>query len=502
MTDRRDLLRFINLAQPSLGAQVLYATDDYFAEKEGLLKPELPVFIADKFTDHGKWMDGWESRRRRTPGYDHCIIRICRGKIYGIDVDTSHFTGNYPEYASVDACDCKSEPDDSTVWNEIVAKSPLKGDSSNVFFVESNRNWSHLRLNIYPDGGVARLRVYGEVHKDWAQVGENEETDFASMRNGGVAVACSDMHFGDMWNLLKPGRAINMGDGWETRRRRGEGYDWAIIKLGHPSVVRRIEIDTLHFKGNYPARCAVRGTFAPGASEEYLTENMSHWKTLLPEAAINADKRHIFDQNINNIGDITHLKLDIYPDGGVGRFRAFGTKSLSFSRALKPELLTAEKFRMYGEVIETAGCSFREINHGYADRYENLARLDVTDGGSPALSVFKARPLPMPICITKMERHPDASQAFIPRGNGRFLIAVAKPSEEFNPDDLRVFMTNGKQGVNYARGVWHHFLMVLWEEQEFIVIDRSEPDVNTHEIELGTPYPIIDELALAQLEQD
>ena len=501
MSDRQNLLRFINLAQPSLGADVLYATDDFFAEKEGLLKPESPVFIDDKFTERGKWMDGWESRRRRTPGYDHCIIRICRGKIYGIDIDTSHFTGNYPEHASIDACDCELDPDDSTVWKEIVPKSPLKGDSNNVFFVESDQNWSHLRLNIYPDGGVARLRVYGEVHKDWSHIGSEEETDLASMRNGGVAVACSDMHFGDMWNLLKPGRAINMGDGWETARRRDEGYDWAIMQLGHPGRVRRIEVDTLHFKGNYPARCTVRGTFAPGASEEYLTENSDHWKTLLSEADLNADRNHVFEHEINDVGDITHVKLDIFPDGGVGRLRMFGTKSLSFSKALKPELLTAERFKMYGEVIETDGNPFREINHGYADRYENLARLDVTDGGNPALSVFKARPLPMPICITKMERHPNASQAFIPRGNGRFLIAVAKSSEVFNLNDLRVFVTNGRQGINYARGVWHHFLMVLWEEQEFIVIDRSEPDANTQEIELGTPYPIIDELALTRLKR-
>lgn len=501
MDDRRNLLRFVNLAQPSLGAQVLYATDDFFADKERLLRPQTPVFIEDKFTDRGKWMDGWESRRRRTPGHDHCIIRICRGKIFGIDIDTSHFTGNYPEQASIDACDSPHDPDESTDWSEIVPRSPLKGDSANVFFVDYNHNWSHLRLNIYPDGGVARLRVYGEVHHDWSRVGDDVSTDFAAMHNGGVAVACSDMHFGDMWNLIKPGRAINMGDGWETRRRRGEGHDWAIIQLGHPATVRQIEIDTLHFKGNFPARCAVRGTFAPGASEEYLTERFDNWKSLLCNVPLGADRNHTCEKEIKEIGDITHVRLDIYPDGGVGRLRVFGTKSSAFSRALKPELLTADKFRPYGDVIETDSVAFREINHGYADRYEDLASLDVTDGGCPALSVFKARPLPMPICISKMERHPNSSQAFIPRGNGRFLIAVAKPSERFNSEELRVFVTNGRQGVNYARGVWHHFLMVLREEQEFIVIDRSDPDNNTQEIELAKPYPIIDELALTQLEQ-
>ena len=501
MTDRQNLLRLINLAQPRLGAQVIHATDEFFAEKERLLYPQDPVFIADKFTDRGKWMDGWESRRRRTPGHDHCIVRICRGRIFGLDIDTTHFTGNYPEEASVDVCDSFEDPDHKTVWHEVVPRSKLEGDSSNVFFVDSVEKWSHLRLNIYPDGGVARLRVYGEVHKDWAIVADDEQIDLAAMENGGVAVACSDMHFGDMWNLLSPGRAANMGDGWETSRRRGDGYDWAIIQLGHPGEVTRLEIDTLHFKGNYPARCAVRGTYASGSAEEYLVENEQHWTTLLPETETNANQNHVFINEIKNIGYITHVKLDIYPDGGVGRLRVIGRKSKLVSKILTPESLTADSFREYGEVIETDNRESRQINQGYADRYENLAELDVSDGGRPALSIFKARPLPFPINIKKMERHPNASQAFIPRGSGRFLVAVARPSDEFDPDELRVFVTNGRQGVNYARGVWHHFLMVLWEEQEFVVIDRSNPDENTQEIELDAPYPIIDELALTQLEQ-
>ena len=502
MPDRKNLQGFINLAQPRLGAAVLYATDDFFAEKEGLLKPEDPVFIEGKFTERGKWMDGWESRRKREPGHDYCIIRICRGKIYGVDVDTSHFTGNYPEHMSIDVCDSESDPDESTEWTEVVVKSPLQGDSSNIFQVDSDQNWNHVRLNIYPDGGVARLKVYGEVHKDWEHFAVDHIENLISMQNGGVAVACSDMHFGDMWNLISPGKPINMGDGWETRRRRGDGYDWAIIKLGHPGRVSRIEIDTAHFKGNYPARCAVRGTFAPGASVQSLTDSSATWQTLLQETDTKPDYMHSYEIDINGIGDITHVKLDIYPDGGVGRFRTYGIRSASQNHILVPEQLTAEKFKPFGEVIETDNRGSRQINSGYADRYEDLAQLDVSDGGHPALSIFRARPLPTPIQISKMECHPNSSQAFIPRGAGRFLIAVAPPSAEFNSDELRVFVTNGSQGVNYARGVWHHFLMVLEEEQDFIVIDRSNPDANTREIELTSPYPIIDDSALTRLEHD
>ena len=499
MTDLQDLERYVNLAQPRLGAEVLFATDDFFAEKEGLLKPQPPVFVVGEFTDRGKWMDGWESRRRRSLGHDYCIIKICRGKIYGVDIDTSYFTGNYPEQAMIEACDTQSDPDDSTVWQELIPKSSLQGDAHNVFDVASTVNWSYLRLNIYPDGGVARLRVYGVVHRDWSNVKKQELVDLAAVRNGGIAVACSDMHYGSMWNLLNPDKADNMGDGWETGRRRGEGHDWVVVQLGHPGLVKKIEVDTLHFKGNYPAMCAVRGIFAPGAQIEHLIDSNTSWRTLLNKATTQADTNHTFSNEINHIEAVSHVKLEIYPDGGVSRLRVFGTISDPHLISLVPEPLTQESFQPYGDVIEIENRSFRKINQSYADRYENLASLDLVEGGTPALSIFKSRPIELPFSITRMEHHPCASQAFVPIGDGKFLIAVAKRSKEFNVNDLRLFVTNGKQGVNYKRGVWHHFLLALDDEQEFIVIDRSNPDENTNEIELESPYPIIDKFALSRI---
>ncbi len=316
----------VDLATPRLGGKVLYSTDDFFAEASGLIDPKEPVFIEGKFTEHGKWMDGWESRRKRVPGHDHCILRICRGSISTINIDTSHFTGNFPESASVEACDSDGDPDDaSTQWIELVPKTELVGDSHNLFEITSKRAWTHLRLHIYPDGGVARLRVYGEVYKNWNLVKSDEQIDLLAMENGGVAIACSDMHFGEAQNLTAPGRGINMGDGWETTRRRGPGHDWAILRLGKPGNIQKVQIDTLHFKGNYPARCAIKGVYTPNATVEELTSQGLDWKTIIPETPVGADQLHDYVSEVQTIGKISHVKLEMHPDGGVGRLRVFGT---------------------------------------------------------------------------------------------------------------------------------------------------------------------------------
>lgn len=316
----------MNLAQRTLGAEVLSATDDFFAEKENLLNPAPPVFIEGKFTDRGKWMDGWESRRRRQPGHDHCVVRLCRGSVRVIHIDTTHFTGNFPEQAMVEACDSASDPDNSNVWTTIIPRSVLNGDSNNIFTVESDRIWSHVRLNIYPDGGVARLRIFGRVHKDWDQVPPSQVLDLAAVENGGVALACSDMHFGAMSNLLNPRRADNMGDGWETARRRGPGHDWVIIELGTAGTVKRIVVDTLHFKGNYPASCTIKAAYAPAARLDDLTADGQEWQVLLDNTELSADKVHSYTNSINDVGVVSHVKMEIFPDGGVSRLRIFGTR--------------------------------------------------------------------------------------------------------------------------------------------------------------------------------
>jgi allantoicase len=318
-----EFTELIDLAAEKLGGAVLVANDDFFASKDNLLKPGAPVFIEGKYTDRGKWMDGWESRRRRTPGHDWCIVRLgLSGIVRGVIVDTSYFRGNYPEQCSIEVCAVDGQPavDELTKaqWVELLGVSQLKGDSQNLFPLDSNERVTHLRLNIFPDGGVARLRVFGEVVPDWIKMKMRGEVDLAAVENGGLVLSCSDMFFGHRHNLIMPGRALNMSDGWETKRRRGPGHDWVIIKLGRPGKVERLVIDTSWFKGNYPESCSLEAASVVDDPEK------AEWKPLLERTKLQAHTRHSFQEELQPVGTISHLRFNIYPDGGVSRLRVFG----------------------------------------------------------------------------------------------------------------------------------------------------------------------------------
>lgn len=308
MTDFREL---VDLASERLGGKAVEANDEFFAPKENLLKATRPLFREGEYTEHGKWMDGWETRRRREPGHDWCVVRLgLPGVVRGIVVDTAHFTGNFPEACSIEASEEPAGP-----WREILPRSPLAGDAENLFPVEDERRVTHVRLNIFPDGGVARLRVYGTVLPDWEKVTrEGGNVDLVAIENGGLVLAASDMFFGSRHNLILPGRGRNMGDGWETKRRRGPGHDWAIVRFGTAGTVRRAEVDTAHFKGNAPGSCSI----------EVANAAAGPWREMLPETKLSPDSLHRFEQELRPVGEATHARLNIFPDGGVSRLRLFG----------------------------------------------------------------------------------------------------------------------------------------------------------------------------------
>jgi allantoicase len=320
-----------DLASARVGGRALAASDEFFAPKSNLVRPAPAIFIPDRFTDRGKWMDGWESRRRRTHGHDWCVVRLgMRGRVRGVNVNTAFFTGNFPSHCSIDAIDTDRAVTrplagrEGAPWTRILERTTLRGDSDNFIAIASDAPWTHVRLNIYPDGGVARLRVYGDVVVDWAKaVGKRRLVDLAAIEHGGLVLAASDMHYGAKDNIIMPGRAVNMGDGWETRRRRGPGHDWLILRLGAPAHVRKVEIDTNHFKGNYPDRASVEGTYLPDGNRSGLES--ATWVQLLPQKKLRAHHRHFFARQLLDIGVVSHLRLNIFPDGGVSRFRAYGT---------------------------------------------------------------------------------------------------------------------------------------------------------------------------------
>jgi allantoicase len=325
-----DFTELIDLAAERLGAAVLLANDDFFAPKERLLLAAEPVYVPGKYTDRGKWMDGWETRRRREPGFDWCIVRLgVPGRIRGALVDTSHFKGNYPEHCSIEVASVEGYPDPAELgggrvgWTEILPPSPLRGNAQNPFAIAEAPRCTHARLCIYPDGGVARLRLFGDVLPDWTRLGvAGGDLDLAAVEHGGLVVRCSDMFFGSRQNLIMPGRATDMRDGWETRRRRGPGHDWAIVRLGTAGVLRRAEVDTAWFKGNAPAACALEGCHAPEAAAEALEAH--DWFTLLPRTPLQPHTRHLFDLTPERPEPATHVRLSIFPDGGVSRLRLHG----------------------------------------------------------------------------------------------------------------------------------------------------------------------------------
>lgn len=328
-----DFTELIDLASEKLGGAVIVANDDFFAPKENLLKASSPIFVDGKYTDRGKWMDGWESRRRRTPGFDWCIIRLgLPGIILGVIVDTSFFRGNYPEHCSLEATTIDGLPTeeeltaDSVNWVQLLPQLPLAGDSQNSFPIEYDQRVTHLRFKIYPDGGVARLRVYGEVAPDWDKLRRvGGYVDLAAVENGALVLSCSDMFFGHRHNLIMPGRAINMSDGWETKRRRGPGHDWVIIKLAAPGQLHQVEIDTSHFKGNFPESCSLEACNAEGLEADNLTDISVPWNNVLARTKLQAHTRHYFDQELLDAGIVSHLRFNIFPDGGVSRLRVYGS---------------------------------------------------------------------------------------------------------------------------------------------------------------------------------
>jgi len=317
--------RYLNLADERLGAKVYFATDDFFAPKERMILSTAPVFIPGKYDENGKWMDGWESRRKRTAGHDYALLSLEHaGRVYGVNIDTTHFTGNNAPKASIDACHSNDLPDENTVWQTVLSPSKLKADSNNYFPIQNNNSFNFFRLNIYPDGGVARLRLYGHVDKSPAEFDATNPVDLIAAINGGRPVAASDEHYGIVANLIAPGKGINMGDGWETARRRSGGHDWAIIALCHPGIVEKVHIDTAYFKGNYPEYANIKYlSLAPGETEEGL-ECHPDWRPLIDRADLSADNLHDFLVPEKNQNRCTHLRLNIHPDGGISRFRAFG----------------------------------------------------------------------------------------------------------------------------------------------------------------------------------
>ncbi|PRY01653.1 allantoicase [Allonocardiopsis opalescens] len=338
-----------DLAGRTLGGSVMAASDEFFAEKENLIKPEPPTHRPYTFAHRGQVYDGWETRRRRGPGPDRrpgagdadwALVRLgVPGVLRTVVVDTAYFTGNFPPACTVQAAaaDELATPEQLAAadWAEIVPRCPLTGDARHIFEVSDPHRYTHLRLLIHPDGGVARLRAHGEPVPDPRPLA-GLSFDLAALENGGAVAACSDDYFGSPTNLLAPGLPRVMGEGWETRRRRDEGNDYVVVALAAAARLRLAEIDTRHFLGNAPGSAALRAARAPGAA----APPPGAWTELLPRTALLPDTRHRFRLPAD-AGELTHVRLDVYPDGGVARLRLLGEPTPDGRRGLALRWLNA-----------------------------------------------------------------------------------------------------------------------------------------------------------------
>jgi len=329
MTTNNEIPALVNLASPKMGTKIISVSDEFFGEATRMLNDKEPVFIEDKYDNHGKWMDGWESKRRRDGGNDWAIIKLgSPGIISKVEVDTSFFTGNFPPFFSLEGTHSLEIPTDENEWVSLISKSSLIGDQKNNFNIETNLTLNYVRLQIFPDGGVARLRLFGEVKYDWSKFNNNELIELSSLNLGGSIIAFNNAHYGDVSALLSKGRGKTMGDGWETRRRREPGNDWIIIKLAKKAIVKNIEIDTAHFKGNFPDQASIQATSnSETINVKNIIDNSEKWDFILNKTKLKADNVHKFSLDLNSQKEATHIRLNIYPDGGVSRLRIFGIRS-------------------------------------------------------------------------------------------------------------------------------------------------------------------------------
>jgi allantoicase len=318
--------KMINLADPRIGSKIIFKTDDFFAAAHRILKTDIPVFKDGLFDKHGKWMDGWETRRRRSKGYDYLVLKLGKpGKIFDIDIDTSHFNGNQPTHASLEGCFSRSKPNKKTKWTRLLGKKKLGPNKNHNFKSQNKSTFNYIRLNIFPDGGVARLRLYGKIEIDKKTI-NNKNINLTSVLNGASIVGCNNEHFGRAENIIAPGKGKNMGDGWETRRSRGKNFDWLIIKFGKPGLIKKLEIDTHHFKGNYPDSCSIQTAIInKDLSNNLIVKNSKNWKFILNKSKLSAHKKHVFKKFLMKRNKENYLKINIYPDGGISRIRAFGS---------------------------------------------------------------------------------------------------------------------------------------------------------------------------------
>ncbi|KAK7687174.1 hypothetical protein QCA50_009678 [Cerrena zonata] len=538
----------IELSSAALGGSIVSVSDEFFAEAFHLLLVEPAPSLKGQFGPKGALFSGWESRRHN-PTYDWCIIKLgTAGNVFGFDVDTAHFNGNEAPQVSIQAAyyaEGTVPKQDDPEWLEILPKVDLGPSSRHLFKIPATTSVNYVKLNMYPDGGIARFRVYGLV-TPILPTQFDALFDLAHVFSGGRVVYTSDQHFGVGSNLILPGRGKDMGDGWETKRSRQPGHkDWTILKLAGAGYLSHVEIDTAHFMGNFPESCEIHATHSEGLIPTDVTEE--GWALILSRAKLGPHRQHQF-QLENTEKPYTHVRVTIYPDGGIKRVRVFGRllpctssdqpevtsiepqtipngeaipspQTFSPSSAAIPALaLTSEGFKPFGQVIQAyadlnavpnpRNTKITGANQGTAVKFHKLALLESSypsaADASSGISVYRCQPIVLeadrrwPVKV--LERHSCTNQTFIPMGaglktndsldntSGRYLVIVAHNGEDDKPDlkTLRAFVASASQGIVYNTGIWHHPMAVLDGPMDLACVETQIGDGNLLDCEIVT----------------
>ncbi|KAG0231249.1 Allantoicase [Actinomortierella wolfii] len=508
--------QYIDLAVETRGGKVLFQTDEWFADAKNLVTAAAPVSKPGVFTANGAWYDGWETRRHN-PSHDWCIIQLgYPGTIAGFEVDTAFFTGNHAPFVSVEGyrdealltegkvTEQSGAMWDSLAWDPILPKVALTPSARHGFKLTTptTKAYTHVRFCMYPDGGVARLRVFGTVARI-LPADPKDVFDLAAVGAGAVVCDYSDAHYGHPSNLLLPGRGKDMSDGWETKRSRTPGHiDWCTIKLGVPGYVSLIEIDTAHYKGNPPKAVSIEGYSQQGSSTPIQ---------LIDKEPVKPHRQHFFrlPESISK-QKIESIKVTMIPDGGIKRVRIFGSQawpsnpipetSTIGQRQLLPDEktwnllhvtpvpITNENFKKWGQVVRMPDVDPNavQVNQGTAQKFSHLAKIvnnrspDTVQlhGKKPAeanVAIFKCyKPVQDPVFgIRLLERHPYSSQMFMPMGgdgNGSYVVVCAENGADDKPvlSTLQAFRCDNTLGINYNPNVWHHPMIVIEKPVQFM----------------------------------
>ncbi|KAI0256289.1 Allantoicase [Lactifluus subvellereus] len=539
----------IELSSASLGGSVVSVSDQFFAEASRLLLPEPAQCLKGQFGPNGALFDGWETRRHNHD-FDWVIIKLgTTGTIKGFDIDTSHFNGNEAPGASVQVLHITEGRELPEVhdarWTEVLPRVGLGPSARHFFTIPETRAVNYVKLNSYPDGGIARFRVYGNVVPVLPE-SPSDLFDMAHVFAGGRVIFTSDQHFGVGPNLILPGRGKDMSDGWETKRSRQPAHkDWAIIKLGSPGYLSHVVIDTAHYKGNFPQYCELHAIYSdsdipphseshtppstcyPSSEKEAPTNKEDGWTLVLPQVHLGPHREHYFQVDSAGKGAFTHVRLTIFPDGGVKRVRVFGSKvsasdeqvpihnfediypsdmtlgdvtveEIRPSRRQVPALpLTPEAFAPFGQVIQSyvdiasapRSVKVTPANFGTSTKYHKLSLLESSYpdelGATTGISVYRCQPAEVvmngttrEVTLNALERHPYTNQAFLPMGQDKdsiYLVVVAKNGPDDRPDigNLRAFIVRADQGIVYNKGVWHQPMTVLDRPMDLACVETQ-----------------------------